>query len=355
MKIRTWAVAVAASALLVAACGSDDEEEPSSTTSPDDNTSEDGASDDEAEDTSDEADAMADWPDEIVLGLVPSQEVDQLVLDAEELGTLLSEELGHPVTTNVSDSYTALVLAMQSEQAHIGMFGPIALVQAADQAGAEIVLQSVRYGASTYHTQWFTNDPDRFCETDVVEVENEDGSVYTYCNGTSEADVGPVGEDALNNIEEGETVYFVEEGSASGYYYPATQVQTITGMDPFSDIDAQFAGGHPATIQGVQRGDAAVGVSFDDARDNLVEEDPAVGEDVTVFAYSEEIPNDGVAVGGDLPDDLQQAITDAFVAVMETEEGAAAFDAVYSIEGLVPADLDALDAARQVEANFGDS
>jgi phosphonate transport system substrate-binding protein len=352
MKIRTWAVAVAASALLVAACGSDDDSEPEETAAPEE-TSDDSSEDD---DTTDDAggDAMADWPDEIVLGLVPSQEVDQLVLDAEVLGELLTAELGHPVTTNVTDSYTALVLAMGSGQAHIGMFGPIALVQAADQVGADIVLQSVRFGSSTYHTQWFTNDTDRFCSTDVVEVEQENGSIYTYCNGTDEADTGPVGEDALNELEDGETIFFVEEGSASGYYYPATQVQTITGKDPFSDIDAQFAGDHPATLQGVQRGDAAVGVSFDDARDNLVEEDPQIGEDVTVFAYSEEIPNDGVAVAGDLPDDLKQAISDAFVAVMETEEGAAAFDAVYSIEGLVPADLGALDAARQVESNFGD-
>ena len=95
-----------------------------------------------------------------------------------------------------------------------------------------------------------------------------------------------------------------------------------------------------------------MGVSFDDARDNVVEEDPQIGEKVTVFAYSDEIPNDGVAVAGDLSDELTQQISDAMVAVMETEEGAQAFDDVYSIEGLVPADLEALDAARQVEENF---
>lgn len=340
MKIRSWAAAAAASALLLAACGSDDDE-PDTTTSPDAGESANGGSE--------------EWPEELVLGFVPSQEADQLVLDAEELGTLIGDELGIPVEASVTDSYTALVLAMGSGQADIGMFGPIALVQAADQANANIVLQSVRFGAATYHTQWFTNNPDRFCETEVVEVENDDGSVFTYCNGTDEAETGPVGEDALSNIEEGETIYFVDEGSASGYYYPATQIQTIAGYDPLTGIDAQFAGSHQATIQNVQRGDAEVGVSFDDARSDLVEEDPAVGEDVTVFAYSEEIPNDGVAVAGDLPEDLQQAITDAFLVVIATEEGAEAFSAVYNIDDLVPADLSALDAARQVEANFGDS
>jgi phosphonate transport system substrate-binding protein len=292
--------------------------------------------------------ASTEWPDELVLGLVPSQEVDQLVLDAEVLGELMSEELGIPVRAEVTDSYNALVVAMQAGQAQIGMFGPIALVQAADQAGAEPILQSVRFGSSTYVTQWFTNDPDRFCDTAVVV--DEDG--FAFCNGVNEADAGPVGESALLKIAQDEAISFVDEGSASGYYYPATQLEEA-GLDPFALSGSFFAGGHPNSVLSVARGDAAVGVSFNDARNNVVEELPTVGEDVVVFAWSTNIPNDGVAVAGDLPEDLKDAITAAFLAIAQSEEGLAALDAVYSIEGLVPADLDALDAARQVEANFG--
>ncbi|QSB16956.1 phosphate/phosphite/phosphonate ABC transporter substrate-binding protein [Natronosporangium hydrolyticum] len=295
-----------------------------------------------------------EWPDEIVLGLVPSQDVDELVEDADVLADLISAELDHPVRAEITQNYTALVVAMQTGQAHIGMFGPIALVQAADQADANVVLQSIRRGTESYHTQWFTNNPERFCQTDVVEAENPEGNTVSYCNGTDAAEFGPVGDEALAEVEAGETIMFVDEGSASGYYYPATQLQAAAGLDPFNDIDAQFGGNHPNAALAVQRGDAEIGVSFDDVRNDLVEEDPAIGSDLVVFAWSDEIPNDGVAVAGDLPQDLQDAITDAFVAVIETDEGLQAFDDVYSIEGLVPADLDALDVARQVAANFGD-
>lgn len=288
-------------------------------------------------------------PEELVLGLVPSQDVDQLVTDAEELGELLTEELGIPVTTNVTDSYNALVVAMQAEQAHIGMFGPIALVQAIDQAGAEAVLQSVRFGSSTYVTQWFTNDPDRFCLDEVV----TDDEGFTFCNGTDAAEEGPVGEEALAEIQQDEVIAFVDEGSASGYYYPATQLAEA-GLDPFDLTGAFFAGGHPNAVTAVADGDATVGVSFNDARGELVEERPEIGEEVTVFAWSDNIPNDGIAVAGTLPDDLKQQITDAFTAIAETEEGLAVLNAIYNIDGLVPADLEALDAARQVEANFGE-
>ena len=271
------------------------------------------------------------------------------MLDGEELAGLLEAQLDMPVDVIVTDSYNALVVAMQAGQAHVGMFGPIALVQAVDQAGAEAVLQSVRFGSSTYVTQWFTNDTDRFCTTDIVT--DEDG--YTFCNGTDTAESGPVGQDALANITEDEIIAFVDEGSASGYYYPATQLQEV-GLDPFNLSGAFFAGGHPNAVSAVARGEATVGTSYNDARSSVVEEIPTVGSDVTVFAWSTNIPNDGIAVGGDLPEDLKTSITDAFLAIADTEDGIAILNAIYNIDGLVPADLDALDAARQVEANFGE-
>ncbi len=291
----------------------------------------------------------------LVLGLVPSAEVDQLLIDGDALAELLAAELGMPVEARVTDSYAALVVAMQSGQADVGLFGPIALVQSVDQAGAVPILQSVRDGSSTFHTQWMTNDPARFCSTPVVTVPTEDGAMFNYCNGTDTATTGPVGEEAIANIAEGDTVMFVDEGSASGYYYPATQIQQVTGIDPLTGIDAQFAGGHPNAVSAVARGDVPVAVSFDDARETVLEENPEIGSQATVFAYSTEIPNDGVSVSGDLSPEMQTAIADAMLAVIGTPEGAAAFEAVYEIEELAPADTAALDAARQVAANFGDA
>lgn len=295
----------------------------------------------------------ADDPDKLVLGLVPSQDVDQLVEDADALGDLIEAELGIEVETFVSTDYSALVAGMQTGQADIGMFGPIALVQAADVAGATPVLQSVRYGSSTYHTQWFTNDPGTYCLDNVVTVATDDGFDMTYCNGTDTAETGPAGEDALALITQETPISMVDAASASGYYYPATQLQQVADLDPLA-LNVQFAGGHPNSVLSVARGDFPVGVSFDDARTEVTGENADIGTQVTVFAFSEEIPNDGVAVRGDLSDDLKQRIADAMVAVIGTEEGAQKFKDVYNIDDLVPADLEALDVARQVAANFGD-
>lgn len=294
------------------------------------------------------ASAAAEMPEELVLGLVPSREADVLVENAQPLADYLTAELGIPVESFVPNDYTGLIAAMEAGQADIGAFGPFSLLQAQDVAGAEIILQSARDGSVTYHTQWMTNDPDKYCE-DEPEA-NEDGLLF--CNGTLDATEGPAGEDAIASIESGTPVSFVEQASASGYIFPAVQLLDA-GIDPASDIEPIFSGGHDNSVIAVCNGDAEVGVSFNDARTILEEGDCENMDDVVVFALSPEIPNDGVAVRGDLPDELKQDIADALIAYAETDEGKEVLDSVYEIDEFAPADLEAFDIVRQAAEELG--
>jgi phosphonate transport system substrate-binding protein len=295
-----------------------------------------------------EESAATEMPEELVLGLVPSREADVLVENAQPLAEYLTDELGIPVESFVPNDYTGLIAAMEAGQADIGAFGPFSLLQAQDEAGAEIILQSARDGSVTYHTQWMTNDPDTYCE-DEPEA-NEDGLLF--CNGTLDAEEGPVGEEAIASIEPGTAISFVEQASASGYIFPAVQLLGA-GLDPTTDIDPIFSGGHDNSVIAVCNGDAPIGVSFNDARTILEEGDCEDMDNVVVFALSPEIPNDGVAVRGDLPDDLKQQIADALIAYAETEEGKEVLDAVYEIDEFAPADLEAFDIVRQAADELG--
>lgn len=288
-------------------------------------------------------------PEKLVLGLVPSREADVLVENAAPLAEYLSEELDIEVESYVPQDYPSLVAAMQTGQAHIGAFGPFGLVQSVDEAGAEIILQSARDGAVTYHTQWMTNDPDTYCLDEVV----TDDAGFAYCNGTLDATEGPVGEEAIELIAEGTAVSFVQENSASGYLFPALQLLTLAGLDRETDIEASFAGGHDASVIAICNNEAPVGVAFDDARTILQEGDCDDISNVVVFAYSQEIPNDGVSVAGNLPDDLKQQIADALMGYAETEEGKAVLDAVYEIDEFGPPDLEAFDVVRQAATELG--
>ena len=146
---------------------------------------------------------------------------------------------------------------------------------------------------------------------------------------------------------------FVDQGSTSGYAIPALQL-VEAGIDPIDDINGLFAGGHDGSVQAVYDGDAAVGVSFNDARGTIEETSSDVGQKVVVFGWSGPIPNDGFAVAGDLADSLVAAITAAFVAIAATEEGATVLDELYQIDGLVPVDSVDFDVIRQLEVKLGD-
>lgn len=340
MRNRIFASAAVAAALALTIAGCSTSDDPGSTGSPTPDATMDGGS---------------GLPDSLTLALVPSDEVDQITTDGEALAAALSDQLGIDVEVFVPESYSAVVVALQTGQADIGFLGPIAMVQAEDEAGARIVLQSVRFGSSEYVGQWFTNDPDTFCLDEVTTEADEDGVNYSYCNGATGGS-GPAGEDALALLDPESVISFVDPSSASGYYFPATQLADLLGVDPLTDLpNALFAGGHPQSVQAVYDGDAVVGISYNDARTSLAEEFPDVGEEVVVFAYTSNIPNDGVVVSGDLDEAAQQEITDALLALADTEEGAAALAAVYEIDGLDPANLEAFETTvRPVEANFGE-
>lgn len=327
-------------ALIAAACGAEDDTAGAPA---------DDAGDDEAADAGEEAaDDREDWPDRVVIGLVPSREADVLVETAEPLANAISSDLGIEVESFVPTDYTGLIEAMGAGQADLGMFGPLALVRAEERYGVDIVLQSERFGSLTYVTQWFTNDPDTFCTDEPVA--DEDG--FLFCNGVLEAEQGPVGEDVIPEVE-GKTVAFVDAASTSGFLIPALQL-IEAGIDPQEDVDAVFAGGHDNAVISVYNGDADVGLSFNDARGEVVEELPDVGEQVVVFGWSQEIPNDGAAIRADLPEDLKEGLVQAMLDYADTEEGTEVLNSIYNIDDIVRADPAVFDVIREADRELGD-
>jgi phosphonate transport system substrate-binding protein len=301
---------------------------------------------------------LAEDPEELEIGFVPSIEAGALAEDIQPLTDYLSETLGMPVKGKVTNSYPALVTALQIGQTHVGALPPLGMVQAVDVAGAEVILQSVRFGSPTYHTQFFTNAPDKYCTDEPVANERrEAGEMLPFlnCNATDRpfdgARIGPSGLDALQKVERGTTVAFTRPGSSSGYIFPAT-VFANQGIDPRTDLYAIFADEHDRSVITVCSGEAEVGVSYDDARPDA-STDCDVSGSVVVFAYGPEIPNDGIAVSGDLSDGLRDRIKQALLDYADTGEGAAVLDTIYNINAFADPDLDSLQIIRDAVEKLG--
>lgn len=366
MKRRALLSLAAAGALVLTACAGDGDTTDTATTD-DTATTESSESSEMSEGMSSEMSesgmsesemtegAAAGIPDPLVLTLTPSQETGGLIETAQPLADLLGEELGVTVQPEVPTDYAGVIAALESGQAGVaGGLGPLQMVQA-EAVGSDLILQSERFGSFSYVTQWFTNDPDTYCEDEPVAVDQEEGEPFLFCNGVDQAEdasEGPIGEDMLSNVD-GQTVAFVDQGSTSGYAVPSLQLLTA-GIDPLNGIDAVFAGSHDNAVQAVYDGDAAVGVSFNDARTSLVEQTPDVGQEVVVFGWSSAIPNDGFAVSGDIDEAGAQAISDALVAVSETEEGATVMDELYEIDGLAPVNDGEFDIIRDLQAQLAE-
>jgi ABC-type phosphate/phosphonate transport system substrate-binding protein len=72
-----------------------------------------------------------------------------------------------------------------------------------------------------------------------------------------------------------------------------------------------------------------------------------------VFNITDNIPNDVVAVRGELPDDLQQEIFNATKAYLETEEGEAIFDEIYGWTDIRLANDADFDVVREAAVKLG--
>jgi phosphonate transport system substrate-binding protein len=288
--------------------------------------------------------AAAD-PDSLVLALVPSQDQNGLVDTAKPLTDMLTEKLGIPVTGVVAKDYQAAVEAMGAGQAQIGFLPSLQLWQASDKYGAKVVLQTERNGNITYPAQFMTNNPDKYCEDTPVE---RDGMLF--CNG-ADAMKGPAGLDSITKVK-GAKVAMLGPGSPAGYIYPVLALQEA-GIDTDSDIEKLPVTANDASVLAVYNGDAEVGFSFWDARTIVKKDVPDVGQKVVVFAMTDEIPNDGVALTSDLSPELQQKITDALEEYSSSDEGSKVLQSIYSITKLAPADPASLDVVARAAQQLG--
>jgi len=311
-------------------------------------------------------DVRADWPEKIVFGFVPSQDVEELQDDVDVFAAVLTEALGIEVEGLVTTDYTGLGVAMGTGQADFGAFATAGYVLADQAFPGEFVpvAQSERFGSGTYHGQWFTNDPS-ICDDPPVPgaYENLDPAtgerlatgVPTLLGPTDTValQVGYNGDDtrddtvsepmacvaSLDNVI-GKTIAFTTETSTSGFIFPTVQLINA-GIDE-TQYTSIFTGGHDGAITAVYNGDADIGVSFDDARRTIRGENADVGEVVIVFTITPDIANDIIAARTGLPESLRTAFFDAINDYISTEEGEAVMDNLYSWTAITEPDLTSL-------------
>lgn len=245
---------------------------------------------------------------------VPSGEMEDVSAGADAVADLLFKETGLVIDTFVATDYTAAIEALCSGQAQMGSLATFAAITAADRGCAFPELVATRYGSPTYTGQIIAG-----ADTGISSVADLSGT--TFCA--------------------------TDKTSTSGWIIPSIMIKAA-GINPDTDMDIIFAGSHDAAVMGVYNGDCQAGASYVDARAGVEDEYPDVMDKVMQVEISVEIPNDGVQFIKDFPAEEKQALIDALLKIMETEEGKAAMDAAYEWGGLEVHDNSFYDAFRQL-------
>ncbi|MFA1818868.1 phosphate/phosphite/phosphonate ABC transporter substrate-binding protein [Virgibacillus oceani] len=304
--------------LLLAACGSEDDgtEEPSDN---EDTESEDVENEAAAEEET-EQETSANWPEEIVMGVVPSEDQTSVSPRVESFGEALGEELGIDVEVFMGTNYNAIIEGMNNEHVDIAFFGPFAYVLANERSGAEVF----SIGAES-------EDDITYQSAFIVPADSEDEEL---------ADL------------EGKDFLFVDPASTSGHIFPRSAVIDEIGVTN-DEVDTffgnvSFSGSHDASILSVINGDVDGAAIATDVMDAMLDQGQIDKEDFKIISASDDIPRGPDAYRAELPEDLKEAISEFYFSYEDEQ-----FFEERGISGFYPIEDEAYDVVRNTAENLG--
>lgn len=271
---------------------------------------------------------VTEWPESITISLVPSVEGEDLAEALDPLTTYLSDNLGIEVNGVVATDYAATVEALGADQAQVIITDAGSLFSATERYDAELILRDVRFGATSYASVAFTNNPDKYCADEPVMASYAASDIeLSYCNGIEAAGEAAMGQgaaglDSLSEISDGTMVALQSATSPAGYQYPVVAMREA-GIDTDAGITQVPVEGNNNAVLAVYNDDAEIGFAYWDARTTVTEEAPDIAEKVVAFAYTDMIPNGGVAVSNTLPADLVTDLTELMDGYADSSEEAA--------------------------------
>ncbi|NBY44815.1 MAG: phosphate/phosphite/phosphonate ABC transporter substrate-binding protein [Acidimicrobiia bacterium] len=218
------------------------------------------------------------WPEELVLGVVPSENAASQLVRMKNFITVLSQDTGLPVKFYSVTDYAGIIEAQVARRIDVAWYGPFSYVLAKAR-GAKI-------------------------EPFAAPIPSATGKPGYYSYGITKSTNSNVTK--LGDFKD-KNVCFVDAASTSGYLYPLAGLLSL-GIQT-SDYKSVFAGGHDKSVLAVKSGQCDVGFAYDDMVDvNLVEKGLIQKGEIKVVWKSNVIAGSPMAVRVDLPKSLQDVI-----------------------------------------------
>ena len=210
-------------------------------------------------------------------GVEPYDTAARLVPIYQHVGKLISEKLGCDVQVFVTTNYNAEIEAMRNGKLELGEFGPLGYVLAHQVAKAEAV---AAFGTKD-------GKPDTYW-----------ASIVTYPGS------------GIKTVAEirGHSFAFSDPASTSGHLFPAYALRKA-GLDPAKDLRPIYAGSHTASFEALYNHKVDAGELNSEQAELAKQRGHFKDGDLVFLWKSDPIPNDPIAVRGDLPEGFKQRLT----------------------------------------------
>ena len=219
---------------------------------------------------------------DIVMGLIPAENNEEMVAKFEPMRALLEKKLGQKVKVFTATDYTGVIEGMKKKRVDIAWFGPLSYYLAEQEAGAEAFAVGVREdGKSTYR------------------------SIFVV-----------PGDSPVKSIKDlkGKSVAFVDPASTSGGLMPAYLVKKETGLMPEQFFGKfTYAGSHDAAELAVKNKTVDAAADNDITYPKMLTKGLITKESNRVLLESPDLPGSPLTYRGDLPADMKKKIRDAIL------------------------------------------
>jgi len=253
----------------------------------------------------------------LILALPPSANSADQIAAANLIASQFTERTGYTVVTIAPDSSTALLETLEKGNAHIVLLDPFTYTLAYQKGWVNAAYGLMKDGESTYGAQFLATRKGGF------------QSFYDSAQDKNTANAKV----ALEQFADKKPCWS-DETSASGYVIPLGFLK----QNLINTRSPAFVEGQPTVVRSLYAsGICDFGATYIDARKfpSLEDEFPDLIEQVIVVWHTPDIiPYDIIAFSTNMPEGMRKLFSDQIAALMQTDNGRAAFKTAYGIEEL---------------------
>ncbi len=269
----------------------------------------------------------------IVITFVPSVDVGKITKGGQEMADCLGKMTGLTFKIEVGTSEAASIEAMGGNKAQMGFLNTFSVLLAHQKYNVDAVLiaqrkYGVRQADGTYTA--FDFDPDKALAGQLVSFYKPEFFTRADTGIKTLADV------------KGHSFCFTTAGSTSGGIIPRAMFMAM-GINPDTDMQSTYAGGHDKAAIAVYQGDCDAGVAFmdvlTDSATDLQGKFPDIAQKVQVFAVGDRIPNDGLQFVHGFDPAKETLIVSALMGMMADPGGNAVVKSIYNYDAFEQADF----------------